>query len=66
MTAFDSASPAPITATHDLNNFDSGVPSLDTWLKQRALKNHASGASRCVTVHPAEAGIKEGVLALAP
>ena len=47
MTGLDLASPAPIAATHDLNSFDSGVPSLDAWLKQRALKNHASGASRC-------------------
>jgi len=28
-------------------NFDSGEWSLDEWLKKRAFKNHASGASRC-------------------
>ncbi len=39
--------PAPITADHDLADFACGEPSLDEWLKKRALKNHASGASRC-------------------
>ena len=39
--------PAPITADHDLAAFACGEPSLDEWLKKRALKNHASGASRC-------------------
>ena len=39
--------PAPITAAHDLADFDSGEPSLDAWLKRRALRNHAAGASRC-------------------
>ncbi len=41
------SSPTPILVDHDLDNFDSGVPSLDDWLKKRALKNQASGASRC-------------------
>jgi predicted N-acetyltransferase YhbS len=39
--------PTPITADHRLDDFDSGEPSLDEWLKKRALKNHASGASCC-------------------
>lgn len=39
--------PAPISAEHELVNFDSSEPSLDDWLKKRALKNQASGASRC-------------------
>ena len=61
MTGLDLASPAPIAATHDLNSFDSGVPSLDAWLKQRALKNHASGASRCfVLCAGAQVGTKVG------
>lgn len=42
--------PALIGLGHDLSNFESGVPSLDDWLKKRALKNHASGASRCFVV----------------
>ncbi|MDO9103357.1 MAG: GNAT family N-acetyltransferase [Methylovulum sp.] len=47
MTALDLAPPAPITAGLDVSNFDSGEFSLNEWLKRRAFKNHASGASRC-------------------
>ena len=47
MTALDFTPPAPIGDNHVLSDFDSGEPSLDEWLKKRALKNHASGASRC-------------------
>jgi GNAT superfamily N-acetyltransferase len=38
--------PEPLTAEHQLSSFDSGVPSLDDWLRRRALHNQASGASR--------------------
>jgi len=38
--------PEPLTENHDLEAFTSGVESLDTWLKRRALKNQATGASR--------------------
>lgn len=41
------SSPRPFTVNHDPLNFDSGEPSLDDWLKKRALKNQLSGASRC-------------------
>ena len=47
MTKLDFASPAPITTDHEPANFDSGDLSLNDWLKKRAYKNHASGASRC-------------------
>lgn len=47
MTTLDFAPPAPITADQCLANFDSGEWSLNEWLKKRAFKNHASGASRC-------------------
>ncbi len=47
MTALDLTPPAPIGGNHVLSDFDSGEPSLDEWLKKRALKNHGSGASRC-------------------
>ncbi len=47
MTAPDLAPPAPITAGLDVSNFDSGEVSLNGWLKRRAFKNHAAGASRC-------------------
>ena len=39
--------PVPITAAHEVADFESGETSLDEWLKRRALKNHAAGASRC-------------------
>jgi GNAT superfamily N-acetyltransferase len=40
-------SPVLLTAAHDITDFDSGVASLDEWLKRRALKNNVAGASRC-------------------
>lgn len=39
--------PTPISSDHELACFDSSEPTLDEWLKTRALKNQASGASRC-------------------
>ena len=47
MIALNLTPPAPITADQCLANFDSGEFSLNEWLKKRALKNHAVGASRC-------------------
>jgi predicted N-acetyltransferase YhbS len=38
--------PEPLTPHHDLEQFSSGVASLDQWLKRHALKNQATGASR--------------------
>jgi GNAT superfamily N-acetyltransferase len=40
------AAPEPLTEDHDVELFASGVESLDQWLKRRALKNQATGASR--------------------
>lgn len=42
--------PAPLDATHDLAGFACGVDSLDVWLRQRALRNQATGASRTYVV----------------
>jgi GNAT superfamily N-acetyltransferase len=39
--------PEPLSADHALDAFECGEASLDDWLKRRALKNQASGASRC-------------------
>lgn len=50
ITSADLSPPAPIGPGHDLSNFESGEPSLDEWLKKRALKNDAAGASRCFVV----------------
>lgn len=38
--------PAPLADHHQLIGFDSGVASLDEWLRRRARANQASGASR--------------------
>ena len=43
-------SPEPLTVEHVLGGFDSGVASLDDWLRRRALQNQASGASRTFVV----------------
>lgn len=40
------AAPEPLGPQHDVELFRSGVETLDTWLKRRALKNQGSGASR--------------------
>jgi GNAT superfamily N-acetyltransferase len=42
--------PTPISSDHQFLDFDSTEPSLDEWLKKRALKNQQSGASRCFVV----------------
>lgn len=42
--------PIPISIEHDLSEFDSGVLSLNDWLKKNSLKNQATGASRCFVV----------------
>ncbi len=47
MIALNLTPPAPITPNQELAYFDSGELSLNEWLKKRALKNHATGASRC-------------------
>jgi GNAT superfamily N-acetyltransferase len=44
------AAPEPLAAHHDTGAFACGVESLDHWLKQRALKNQATGASRTFVV----------------
>lgn len=44
------AAPEPLVARHNTDAFICGVESLDRWLKQRALKNQATGASRTFVV----------------
>lgn len=39
--------PQRLAVAHDLDGFNSGVPALDDWLKQRARHNHAEGGLRC-------------------
>ncbi len=42
--------PEPLNAEHALVGFDSGVASLDDWLRRRAAYNQISGASRTFVV----------------
>jgi GNAT superfamily N-acetyltransferase len=44
------SAPKLLTAQHWIDDFDSGVPSLDDWLKRRAMMNQVSGASRTFVV----------------
>jgi predicted N-acetyltransferase YhbS len=44
------AAPEPLGPRHDVELFQSGVETLDTWLKRRAMKNQGSGASRTFVV----------------
>ena len=47
MTRLALTPPTPITAGHVLADLDCGELTLNEWLKRRALKNQAAGASRC-------------------
>lgn len=44
------SAPAPLADDHNLETFNSGVASLDDWLKKRARANQAGGASRTYVV----------------
>ena len=48
--------PAPqlLAAEHVVSEFDSGVPSLDEWLRRRALVNQSKGASRTYVLSDAD------------
>lgn len=42
--------PVLISTHHKVEHFNCGEPSLDEWLKKRAIKNHSTGASRCFVI----------------
>jgi GNAT superfamily N-acetyltransferase len=42
--------PERLTTAHATQSFDSGSPPLDDWLRRRALRNEAEGASRTYVV----------------
>ena len=42
--------PELLTAQHDVSDFTSTEPTLDEWLKRRALKSQKSGAARTYVV----------------
>lgn len=43
-------SPEKLKPSHQLDVFDCGIPSLNDWLKRRALRNEQEGASRTYVV----------------
>lgn len=51
------SAPQPLAGHHQLAGFDSGEPSLDDWLKRRALRNQANGSSRTYVVCEGDAVI---------
>ncbi|MBM3757728.1 MAG: GNAT family N-acetyltransferase [Acidobacteria bacterium] len=57
MSAFAPSAPVPLHAGHVLEEFACGEPTLDEWLKRRALRNQASGASRPFVITEGQAVI---------
>ena len=58
------SAPEPLTAAHDVSGFTCGKPSLDHWLKTRALSNQEKGFTAVMVVH--EAGRVASYYGLAP
>jgi GNAT superfamily N-acetyltransferase len=56
--------PEPLTAAHLVDAFSCGKPSLDRWLKTRALSNQEKGFTAVLVVHEAQRII--GYYGLAP
>jgi GNAT superfamily N-acetyltransferase len=58
------SSPEKLTAAHNLSEFTCGKPTLDHWLKTRALSNQEKGFTAVLVVH--EANRVVGYYGLAP
>lgn len=58
------SAPEPLTAAHDVSEFTCGKPTLDHWLKTRALSNQEKGFTAVLVVH--EASRVVGYYGLAP
>lgn len=58
------SAPEPLTEAHDVSGFTCGKPTLDHWLKTRALSNQQKGFTAVLVVH--EAGRVVGYYGLAP
>lgn len=56
--------PEPLTAAHDLAEFSCGKPSLNRWLKTRALSNQEKGFTAVLVVHDSNRVV--GYYGLAP
>ncbi|CDX22911.1 GCN5-related N-acetyltransferase [Mesorhizobium sp. ORS 3324] len=58
------SAPESLTAAHDVSGFSCGKPTLDHWLKTRALSNQEKGFTAVLVVH--ETGRVVGYYGLAP
>lgn len=58
------SAPEQLTAAHDVSKFSCGKPTLDHWLKTRALSNQEKGFTAVLVVH--EASRVVGYYGLAP
>lgn len=58
------SAPEPLTAAHDVSEFSCGKPTLDHWLRTRALSNQEKGFTAVLVVH--EVGRVVGYYGLAP
>lgn len=56
--------PEPLAAHHDVSDFSCGRPTLDHWLKTRALSNQEKGFTAVLVVHDANRVV--GYYGLAP
>jgi GNAT superfamily N-acetyltransferase len=56
--------PVPINHNHILENFESGEPLLDEWLKKRAKGNLELGASRTYVICPKDSQVVIGFFSL--
>jgi len=56
--------PEPLATSHEVSEFSCGKPSLDRWLKTRALSNQEKGFTAVLVVHEANRVI--GYYGLAP
>ncbi len=57
-------SPRPLLPTDDTAAFDCGAPSLNAWLRTRALKNETTGASRTFVSIDSETDVVAGYYCL--
>jgi GNAT superfamily N-acetyltransferase len=58
------SAPEPLSEAHDLSQFSCGKPSLDNWLRNRALSNPKKGFTAVMVVH--DMGRVVGYYGLAP
>lgn len=58
------SAPEPLASAHEVSQFACGQPSLDHWLKTRALSNQQKGFTAVMVVH--ESGRVVGYYGLAP